>query len=385
MSAVQRGWIAVLCLVLSMPAAAQQRYQLAPLGFELGGTDPDERPTRQQWRATLSAMFPPLPGADHRTLQRDMLVDGHDRRRDVAGALDTHGLSEAPDAGSRWADLEWKPPRDGHQYLSIMPVSAAVPIEAVERMTARALNGGPCGPLPVVRIGRLLPTRPGMPTFAVECRGHAPTPGGGIAQTDGVAAVAMIADGLALSYAVHGPGAGARHIDRFAALVATMQPGAAGNRQALRADGHAQVIRRFGPAMSLATIEPEQWERAGPMNTRLCDAKWGEIPRAVTCLRIFPAGEAPGALLERLLLVDTWECGVKIVRRSADADQASAHVRCENAAKVGGVASRIYTIRRDPADGRLVFAATYGKAEDAVLLATSDKAGRAITEVLSRR
>lgn len=387
MSAVQRGWVVALCLALALPAQAQQRYQLAPLGFSLDDVAADlPRPSRAQWRAALSMMFPPPSGADRRVLQHDMLVYGHGRRRDVAGAYDLHGLSEPPQGRWRWSDLEWKLPGvgEGDQDLWIAPVSAAVPLEAIARRTAAALNV-PCGPLPVVRFGRLLPARPEIPTFAVECRGPVPNEGGGIGDSGGVAGVAAIADGLALSYAAHGPRAGARHIDLFQALVATIRPGAAGDRQSLRAEDHAAVARRFGPALSLAAIDPEQWERAGPMNTRLCDAKWGEIPHAATCLRIFPAGETPNALLARHLLVDTWECGVRIVRRSADADQASAQVRCENAAKVGGVASRVYVVRRDPADGRLVFAVAYGKAEDNVLLAMSESASRAIAGVLSRR
>jgi hypothetical protein len=154
--------------------------------------------------------------------------------------------------------------------------------------------------------------------------------------------------------------------------------------QALPADHQESVARRFGADLP-APIRFSQWERAGPMTTRLCDAKWGEIPRAITCLRIFPAGETPDSLLARHLLVDAWECGVKIVQRQADAGRAGAQVRCDKADRVGGIATRLYIIRRDPADGRLVFAATYGKAEDSALLAMSDTASRAIAGVLSQR
>ena len=235
-------------------------------------------------------------------------------------------------------------------------------------------------------FGRLLPARPEIPTFAVECRGPVPNEGGGIGDSGGVAAVAAIADGLALSYAARGPRAGARHIDRFQALVATIRPGAAGSRQALRAAWPRRRRKPLRPGAHARCHRSRAMGSArGPMNTRLCDAKWGETPRAATCLRIFPAGETPNALLARHLLVDAWECGAKILKRSADADQASAQVRCENAAKVGSVASRVYVVRRDPADGQLVFAATYGKAEDDVILAMSENTGRAIAGVLSRR
>lgn len=392
MSALQRGWIVALCLALALPAQAQQRYQLAPLGFALDGIEVDlPRPSRPQWRAVLSAMFPPPPGADHRSLQRDMLVDGHGRRQDVAGAFDLHGLSEAPQGRWRWADLEWKPPGEGDQYLSIAPISAATPLEAIARMTAAALNGSPCGPLPVIRLGRLLPARRDIPAFAVECRGPVPNEGGGTGYSGGVAAVAAIADGLALSYAAHGPRAGARHIDRFQALVATLRPDAPGGRQALNDSGAEAAARRFGPALQarapqpFASLSEELWERGGPLNTRLCHAKWGAPTSAVTCLRVFPAGGTPDALLSRHLLVDAWECNARIVRRLATADQATAQIRCENAAKVGGVATRVYVVRRDPADGRLVFAATYGKAQDLRLIATNETADLVITEVLTWR
>lgn len=322
MSALHRGLIAVLCLALATPAQAQQRYQLAPLGFSLDGVDVDQlpRPSRQQWRAVLSAMFPPS-GKEHRPLQRDMLVGGHGRRQDVTGAL----------------------------------------------------------------------VRPNVPTFAVECSGPVPNEGGGTGYTGGVAAVATNADGLAPAYTAHGPRAGARDIDRFQALVATMRSDAAGGRQALRADHQAAVAHRFGAALEaystsvFAAIEPDQWERAGPMNTRLCDGKWGEIPHAVTCLRVFPAGETPDALLSRHLLADTWECDARIVRRGGTAEQATAQVRCDNATRVGGIATRHHSARRDPADGRLVFAATYGTADDARLRAAHEAAAGVIAQVLARR